>query len=219
MAARRAPLTRERVVRAGVALADREGVAALSMRRLGGALGVEAMSLYNHVGGKDDLLDGMVDAVFAEIELPAADEPWKAAMRRRAVSVREVLSRHPWASALMNSRRSPGPMTLRHLDAMIGSLRAAGFSVAATAHAVSLIDSYVYGFVAQEAALPFESGEQTAELASEIMGAFAEGEYPHLTELTVQHVLQPGYSYADEFALGLEWVLDAIERRAPAEPG
>src|SRR5882762_9372418 len=123
----RTPLSRERVLRSAVAFADHSGIASLSMRKLGDALGVEAMSLYNHVANKDELLDAMVDLVFSEIDLPSRGADWKTAMRQRAVSARQALSRHPWAIALMESRTSPGPATLRHHDAVIGSLREAGF--------------------------------------------------------------------------------------------
>jgi AcrR family transcriptional regulator len=154
MAAPRTPLTRERVLDAAVALADREGVGSLSMRRLARELGVEAMSLYHHVPGKQALLDGMVDLVFGEIELPAADGDWKAAMRRRAVSAREALGRHPWAISLMESRRTPGPANLRHHDAVLGCLRRAGFPVALTAHAYSILDAYIYGSRSRRPASP-----------------------------------------------------------------
>jgi AcrR family transcriptional regulator len=218
MAAPRSPLTTERVLRAAVALADREGVGSLSMRRLARELGVEAMSLYHHVAGKQALLDGMVDLVFGEIELPADDGDWRAAMRRRATSAREVLGRHPWAIALMESRRTPGPANLRHHDAVLGCLRRAGFPVALTAHAYSILDAYIYGFALQEASLPFDTPEETAEVAAEIMDAFPADAYPHLTELAVEHVLQPGYDYGDEYAFGLELILDGLERLADQDP-
>ena len=218
MAAPRSPLTTERVLRAAVALADREGVGSLSMRRLARELGVEAMSLYHHVAGKQALLDGMVDLVFGEIELPVDDGDWRAAMRRRAVSAREVLARHPWAIALMESRRTPGPANLRHHDAVLGCLRQAGFPVALTAHAYSILDAYIYGFALQEASLPFDTPEETAEVAAEIMDAFVADAYPHLTELAVEHVLQPGYDYGDEYHFGLELILDGLERLAGQEP-
>ena len=205
-------LERDRILFTAVQLADAGGIASLTMRKLGAAMGVEAMSLYHHVANKDELLDGMVDRVFGEIELPARDTDWRTAMRRRAFSAREVLNRHRWATPLMESRASPGPHTLRHHNAVIGALRRAGFSIALAAHAFSAIDSYVHGFVLQETALPFDTAEDTAELAQAIMGRFASGEYPHLTELTVQHVLQPGYDYGDEFAFGLDLILDGLER-------
>jgi AcrR family transcriptional regulator len=208
----RMPLSRERVLHVAMELADAHGLEALSMRRLGERAGVEAMSLYNHVANKDDLLDGMVDVVFSEIELPSSDVDWRSAMRRRACSAREVLSRHPWAIGVMESRRSPGPATLRHHDTVLGCLRAAGFSVEMTAHAYSLLDSYVYGFALQEASLPFETGPETADLAEEILAHAPTEEYPHLAEFTVEHVLRPGYDYGDEFEVGLDLILDALDR-------
>ena len=209
---RRAPLNRDRVLQAGVALADEVGIDALSMRKLGEALGVEAMSLYNHVANKSDLVDGMIDVVFGEIELPSDEPDWRAAMRRRAISARRVLRRHPWAIGRMESRTSPGPATLRHHDAVLGCLRGAGFSIELTAHAYSLLDSYIYGFALQEASLPFHSGEESAEVAQQIMEHFPREAYPHLTELAVQHVLKPGYDYGNEFQIGLDFILDALER-------
>ena len=208
----RTPLSRERVLRAAVAFADESGIATLTMRKLGEALGVEAMSLYNHVASKGDLLDGMIDLVFSEIGLPSGGSDWKTAMRQRAISARQVLSRHRWAIGLMESRSSPGPATLRHHDAVIGSLRQAGFSIALAANAFSVLDSYVYGFALQEASLPFDTGEATAGLAQMIMARFTPGEYPHLTELTVGHVLQPGYDYGNEYGFGLDLILDGLER-------
>jgi AcrR family transcriptional regulator len=212
----RIPLSRERVLRAAVALAGAGGIEALTMRRLGEELGVEAMSLYKHVANKDDLLDGMVDVVFGEIELPSQDDDWRTAMRDRAMSVRGALTRHPWATPLMQSRSRPGPATLRHHDAVIGTLRAAGFPIALVAHAFSALDSYIYGFALQQRALPFETGEETAELAESIMASFPADDYPHLVELTVQHVLQPGYDYGDEFEFGLDLLLDGLERALAA---
>jgi AcrR family transcriptional regulator len=200
------------VLRAAVAFADERGVGSLSMRKLGEALGVEAMSLYNHVASKDELLDGMVDLVFGAIDLPSGAADWKAAMRVRAVSARQALACHSWAIALMQSRTSPGPATLRHHDAVIGSLREAGFSIELAAHAFSALDSYIYGFALQEASLPFNTTEETAEMAETIMNQFPADEYPHLAELTVEHVLQPGYDYGNEFEFGLDLILDGLER-------
>ena len=210
----RIPLSRHRVLRAAVAFADQSGIGSLSMRKLGEALGVEAMSLYNHVANKSDLLDGMIDIVFSEIGLPAGDMGWKSAMRQRAISAREVLGRHRWAIGLMESRRSPGPATLRHHDAVLGCFRQAGFSVEMTAHAYSLLDSYIYGFALQEASLPFGAAEETAEVAQAIAGQLPADAYPHLTELATGHVLQPGYRYGDEFEIGLDLILDGLERAA-----
>jgi AcrR family transcriptional regulator len=207
----RIPLSRERVLRAAVAFADQSGIGTLSMRKLGQSLGVEAMSLYNHVANKDELLDGMVDLVFGEIELPAGETDWKTAMRERAVSARQALSRHPWAIALMQSRTSPGPATLRHHDAVIGSLQGAGFSIEMAAHAFSALDSYVYGFALQEVSLPFDTAQETADIAEAILHQFPADEYPHLAQLTMEYVLQPGYDYGNEFEFGLDLILDGLE--------
>jgi AcrR family transcriptional regulator len=208
----RIPLSRDRVLRAAVAFADQSGVGPLSMRKLGEALGVEAMSLYNHVANKGELLDGMVDLVFSEIDLPPGGADWKTAMRQRAVSARQALSRHPWAIGLMESRSSPGPATLRHHDTVIGSLREAGFSIEMAAHAFTVLDSYIYGFALQEASLPFDTAEETAEMAQTILARFPPDEYPHLTELTLEHVLQPGYNYGNEYGFGLDLILGGLER-------
>ncbi|MBJ8338833.1 TetR/AcrR family transcriptional regulator [Antrihabitans sp. YC3-6] len=213
----RTRLTRDDVLRTATALADAAGLDSLTMRKLGTELGVEAMSLYHHVANKDDLLDGMIDRVYSEIELPTAEDDWRSAMRRRAVSTREVLGRHPWATALLDSRSTPGPATLRYHDATLGKLRGEGFSIPLSAHALSVLDSYTCGFALQEHALPFDTEEETVELAQQIMGRFTAGDYPHLAELTVEHVLKPGYAYGDEFAFGLELILDGLENRRSTE--
>jgi AcrR family transcriptional regulator len=211
----RVPLSRERVLRTAVTLADERGLRSLTMRGLGQAVGVEAMSLYNHVASKDDLLDGMVDFVFGEIQLPTPGDDWKTAMRQRAISAREALSRHPWAIGLMESRTAPGPATLRHHDAVLGCLRNGGFSVALAAHAFSALDSYIYGFTLQETNLPFDTAEETEELARTILQQLPADQYPYLTELTLEHVLQPGYDYGDEFEYGLDLILDGLDRARP----
>jgi AcrR family transcriptional regulator len=214
----RPPLTPDRVIREGVALADENGIGTLTMRRLADRLQVEPMSLYHHVANKDVILDGMVDLVFGEIDLPAPGAGWKVAMRARAASARDALRRHPWAIGLMESRLNPGPATLRHHDAVIGCLRGAGFTVELTAHAFSAIDSYLYGFIMQEHNLPFHTPEETAAMAVTFLDAFPAEQFPHLAELTVRHVLQPGYAYGDEFGFGLELVLDGLERAVGASP-
>jgi AcrR family transcriptional regulator len=208
----RAPLSRDRVILEGVALADADGIGTLTMRRLADRLQVEPMSLYHHVANKDEILDGMVDVVFGEIELPSGGTDWKAAMRDRAGSARDALRRHPWAIGRMESRANPGPATLRHHDAVIGCLREAGFSIELTAHAFSAIDSYVYGFAMQELNLPFHTPEETAAMAVTFLEQFPATQFPHLAELTVDHVMLPGYDYGDEFEFGLQLVLDGLER-------
>jgi AcrR family transcriptional regulator len=206
-------MNREQVLRAAVALADEIGIEALSMRKLGQALGVEAMSLYNHVAGKEALLDGMVDLVFGEIDLPAGDD-WKKALRQRAISMREALARHRWAVGLMESRTTPGVPTLRQHDAVIGCLLAAGFSMELTAHAFAAVDSYVYGFALQEKGLPFDTPEQTAQMAQAMLAHFPADDFPHLAAFTRDHVLRPGYDFGAEFEFGLDLILDGLERRA-----
>jgi AcrR family transcriptional regulator len=208
----RTPLTRERILQAALAFADANGIESLSMRKLGEAVGVEAMSLYNHVPSKADLLDGLIDLVFSEIELPASADGWQTAMRQRAIAVRAALKRHRWAIGLMESRTSPGPATLRHHDAVLGCLRQAGFPIALAAHAYSVLDGYIYGFALQEASLPFDTGEESSELAQAMVAQFPADEYPHLAEFTFKHVLQPAYDYGSEYEFGLDLILDGLDR-------
>ena len=207
----RSPWTRAQLLRAAIELADQRGIESLSMRKLSQELGGAPMSLYNHIANKGDLLDGMIDALFSEIDLPVG-EPWRTAMRQRAVSVRTVMTRHPWALGLMESRKTPGPATLRHHDAVIGCLRDAGFSIQLAAHAFSALDSYIYGFALQERSLAFGSPEETSQLAQEFLRYFPAKDYPRLAELTMEHVLQPGYDYGDEYEFGLDLILDGLER-------
>ncbi len=211
----RAPLSRERVLRGAVAVADAGGIGALTMRSLARELGVKPMSLYYYVSGKDEILDGIVDLVFGEIDLPSPGGDWQAQMRCRAVSARRALRRHPWAIGLMESRANPGPATLRHHDATLATLRGAGFSVAMTAHAYALLDSYIYGFALQEAALPFNP-QTVTEATEAIMQQFAD-EYPHLVEMATEHILRPGYDFGDEFGIGLTVILDALTRSIPGD--
>lgn len=207
----RAALSRERVLRAAIAHADKAGIETLTMRELARALGAAPMALYRHVANKDDIVDGLIDLVFREIALPPDGIDWKTAMRRRAVSVREVLLRHPWSIGLMESRRNPGAATLRHHDAVIGCLRRGGFSIPMAAHAYALLDSYIFGFALQEKNLPFDTSN-VAELAEDMLQQFPVDEFPHLAELTFKHVMKPGYDFGDEFGFGLELILDGLER-------
>jgi len=226
-APQRPPLSRDRVLDVAVALAEREGIDAVSMRKLADELGVGAMSLYHYVPNKDDLLDGMVDFVFGEVELPPTGVEWRAAMRRRALSTREVLNRHRWAVGLMESRRSPGPASLRLHDAVLGCLREGGFSIEMTIQAYSVLDAYIYGFALQEKSVPFESAEEGAAVAQEQAREFAERaeegqsaalaqEFPYLAEVVAGHVAQVGYDFASAFVYGLDLVLDALEQRRRA---
>ncbi len=211
----RAPLSRERVLRTAVAFADREGIESLSMRKLADELGAGAMSLYHYVPNKDELLGGMVDIVFSEIELPSTAVDWKTAMRRRAISTRAVLGRHPWAVGLMEGRTMPGPDSLRLHDAVLGCLREAGFSIELTIQAYSVQDAYIYGFALQEKNLPFDSAEESAAVAeaqAQQVPALAE-QFPYLAEVVAGHVADVGYDFAQSFEYGLDLILDALERR------
>jgi AcrR family transcriptional regulator len=207
-------LSKERVLEAAIGVADASGLDGLTIRSLAQSLGVKPMSVYYYVANKDEILDGIVDLVFSEIELPEAGGDWRAEIRRRAGSARRVLRAHPWAIGLMESRTSPGPATLRHHDLVIATLRAAGFSHELTAHAYALLDSYTYGFALQEAGLPFdETGGAVADVAEPIMERFSTGEYPHLVEMATDYYLRPGYSFGDEFEWGLDLILDGLEQR------
>jgi len=215
----RSALSRDRVLHAAVAVADADGVAGLTIRSLATALGVKPMSVYHYVANKDEILDGIVDLVFAEIDLPTAGGDWRLQMRCRANSARQALRRHTWAIGLMESRSAPGPATLRHHDAVIGALRAAGFSVAMTAHAYALLDSYIYGFALQEASLPFTGPDGVGDAADPILRQFPASEYPHFLEMATEHILIPGYDFGDEFEFGLTVILDALARLLPNTNG
>lgn len=208
----RGGLNMERVLREALRLADAEGIEALSMRRLGRELGAGAMSLYHYVANKDELLDGMVDLVFAEIELPSSEGDWRKAMRRRSTSARDVLVRHPWAVSLMESRSHPGPANLRHREAVVACLRRAGFSIEMATHANWLLDSYVYGFVLQLATLPFDTADELAVMAEEVfLPQLPPAEYPYLNE-SAAALVAAGYDPAHEFAFGLDVIIAALER-------
>ena len=209
----REPLSRDRVLRAALEVADEGGLDGLTIRSLAQRLGAKPMSLYHHVAGKEEILDGLVDLVFAEITVPSPSGRWREEMATRARSAREVLRRHSWSIGLLESRTTPGPATLRHHDATIGALRAGGLSIAETAHAYAVLDAFTYGFAVQEASLPFEGPDGAAAVAEPIMALMAAGEYPHMVEFATEHALRPGYDFGAEFDFGLELVLDALARR------
>jgi len=208
---RRARLTRERVLGAALGLADRGGIESLSMRKLGQELGVEAMAIYYHFTDKEAVVDGIIDIVFAEVALPAAGPDWRTEMRRRALSLRDVLANHRWAIGLMESRRSPGPASLRHHDAVLGCLRSSGFDLPMAAHAYSVLDGYIYGFALTKMSLPFET-TAVAEVAQTMLEPFRPDEYPNLVEFIEDHAMQPGYDFAEEFTYGLDLILDGLAR-------
>jgi AcrR family transcriptional regulator len=221
---RRPRLSKERVLRVAVALADRDGIESLTMRKLADELGVGVMSLYYYVANKDELIAEMVEIVFSEIELPSTDVDWKTAMRQRAISTRDALNRHRWAVGLMESRAMPGPASIRVHDAVLGYLREAGFSIEMTIQAYSLLDAYIYGFALQEKTVPFENAEEAAAVAQEQAREFetrAEeqqfaalaDEFPYLAEVVAGHVAEVGYDFGQAFEYGLDLILDALEQR------
>ncbi|MFV2074298.1 MAG: TetR/AcrR family transcriptional regulator [Thermoanaerobaculales bacterium] len=205
-------LSRELIVEQAVSLADEAGMERLTIRRLADALAVGPMSIYHYFPNKDAIIDAMVDSVFSQIALPPSGKDWKSAMRVRCVSARKVLNRHPWAPPYMESRTSPGPATLRHHDAVLGCLRDGGLSMELTAHAYAIVDSYLYGFALEEAALPSGGGEGIQELAEEMAAAFDPEAYPNLTAFAVEHVMQPGYSFANSFTYGLDLIIDGLDQ-------
>ncbi len=215
----RLPLSRERVLRAAIGLADAEGIDSLSMRRLGQALGVEAMSLYNHVRNKDEILDGIVDMVVSEFELPSPGDDWKASLRRTAISAHDVLVKHPWAASLMLSPARMSAARLRYMEGILGSLREGGFSPEMTHHAYHALDSHISGFTLWEVHFHF-TPEEADEVASTFLGRLGPGEYPYLLEHAGVHMraeeAEPDPDDEGEFAFGLDLILDGLERQRDA---
>jgi AcrR family transcriptional regulator len=211
-------LSRERVLRTALELADRHGIESLSMRKLADELGVGAMSLYHYVPNKEALVDGMVELVSGEIEVPSVGGDWKTEMRRRARSTREVLNRHRWAVGLMEGRMNPGPDSLALREATLGCLREAGFSVELTIQAQSVQDAYIYGFALQEKGLPFETAEESTGVAQETVKGVADlaSAFPYLAEIVVGHVARYGYDFGESFEYGLDLILDGLEKRLQA---
>jgi AcrR family transcriptional regulator len=213
---KRRTLTRDQVLSAALALADERGLDALSMRELGRHLGVDAMSLYNHVDDKDDLLNGIVDVVVGEIDLPTPTDDWAEAMRTRARSAQQVFAAHPWAAQLIDSRTSSGPERLRYLDWMIGTLRRAGFSTAVALHAYSALDSYIYGFARQQANMA-GGGSGSPETADELLSQIPTGQYPNLADV-ITHWIRAGYDPDADFEFGLTLILDSLQRILSEQP-
>ena len=207
----RVPLNRERVLRAAIDVADEGGIDSLTMRKLGHRLGVEAMSLYNHVANKDDILDGMIDLVVSEIDLPPHGVDWREAMRRRATSARDVFTRHPWASVLIDSRESSGPQRLRYFDWVIGTLRQAGFSLELAVRAFSLLDSYIYGFGRQQFNISSGGDATPEEMAEAFLRAVPADQYPYLTEMITDYATRVGYDERADFQFGLRLILEGLE--------
>src|SRR6478752_6481590 len=215
----RVPLSRDRVLAGAMTVADAGGIGALTIRSLAQELGVKPMSVYHYVAGKDEIIDSIVDLVYSEIDLPIAGADWRTEMIRRANSARQVLTGHPWATALLQSRLHPGPATLRHHNAFIATLREAGFSVELTAHAFALIDSYVLGFALSENALPIHGPDSVADTAASMMHFFDAEAYPSLREFTMEHIMRPDYDFGKEFRYGLDLILDGLARSLPDNGG
>ncbi len=209
-ATRRRPLSRDRVLRAAIRLADEDGLEAVSMRKLGQVLRVEAMSLYKHVANKDDILDGMADLVMGDFEVPPGDVEWRTAIRRGAISAHQVLLRHPWASSLIESRLNAGPARLRYMDAVIGTLSAAGFAMPMAIRAIMALDSHTYGFALQELAWPFDV-ENAPEVAATFARGLPAGEYPSLVAMA-EMVTTAAHGVPVDFEFGLDLILDGLER-------
>jgi AcrR family transcriptional regulator len=210
----RAQLSRERVLEAAVAFADRHGFEALSMRKLGEELGTSAMALYYYVPNKERLLDGMIEIVFGEIEPPSAEGDWQAEMRKRALSTRAALRRHPWAVGEMEGRTEHGPANLRLHNDVLGCLRTAGFSIEMTVRAYSVQDAYIYGFALQERDMSSETPDDFAAEAQRQMHEYQAvlANYPYLVEVVGGHVAEAGYDYESEFLFGLNLILDGLEK-------
>jgi AcrR family transcriptional regulator len=206
----RSPLTKDRVLKAALRLADEGGIESLSMRKLGEELGVEAMSLYNHVAKKDEVLDGILAMVVGEIEPPSDDLDWKTALRQNAISAHEVLMRHPWAANLW-WRRGEGPERLRMADSMLRRLTEAGFSESLIYHGYHVLVSHALGFTLQALNFPIETKEELQEMAAQFLEDIPGHEYPHLAEHIRQHV-EPGVSDERAFEFGLDLILDGLER-------
>lgn len=216
---RQAPLTRDRILDAAVALADEGGIESISMRKLGLALGVEAMSLYNHVANKDAVLTGLADRVASQFELPAEDEPWDAALRRSALTARAALKRHPWAATLMLSAAWAVSSRLAYMDAQLRCLRRAGFSADEVYHAYHVLDGHIFGFSLWLEAheLP-DSVEDLPALAEEFMRRFPLDDYPDVLEHARMHLAEGPHQDYSAFELGLDLILDGLRKMRASAP-
>ncbi len=208
---KRSRLTRERVLKAAVQLADRDGIEAVSMRRLGTELGIEAMSLYTHVRGKEDLLDGMIELVIGEIPIHRAADDWKASLRTTILGARSVVLRHPWAPRIIETRNDPGPSGLRYYDAVMGILREGGFSLEMTHHAIHLFGSRLLGFTQDL----FDDSPDVSPEAMQAMAAAVADSHPYVAEMAMGVSHDGGLGGCDddvEYAFGLDLILDGLER-------
>ena len=212
--AARLPLSRDRVLDAAIRLADDGGIEAISMRKLGQALGVEAMSLYNHVANKDDILSGIVEIVESGIELPSPGTAWKQALRRTALSAHDVLEQHPWAAGLTLSASGSRPVRWRYMNAILGCLREAGFSAETTDLAYHALESHIAGFTLWAAQLEVDDAE-LPDLAARFLEQFSGDEFPYVVEHVEQHLAERSPDNPGAFAFGLDLILDGLERILP----
>ncbi len=211
-------LNRDRVLARALDLADRGGLEGLTMRSLAAELGVVPMALYKHVANKDQLLGGLVDLVFEEVAFQAVSDDWITAMRDRAASMRQALSRHPWAIGMMEGgHANQGPANLRYHNAVMGTLRGAGFPFRNAVHASSVLDAYIYGFALQERSLQIDTPERAAEVIADQVEANPEAflvEFPHLAEVAAE-LGKGDFDFSQEFTIGLDLILEAIDRLRP----
>lgn len=203
------PLSRERILLAAICLADKGGIESLSMRKLAEELGVQAMSLYNHVVGKDDIVDSIVDIVVSKIEVPELGIDWKTAMRRRATSAHEMLLQHPWAAMELMSKINVRPPMLHYIDATLGCLHEAGFSLEMADHAWNAIDSHIYGFTLQELNFPVNEADYS-EAATEGLSFIPADKYPYMNQLT-HYVIDGRYDGIHDFEFGLGLILKGLD--------
>ena len=209
-------LTREKVLAAAIELADEHGIDALTMRELGKKLEIEGASLYYHVSSKGDLLAGMTEAVAAKIEVPTDSDDWKGAMRRRAISARDVFERHPWANALLDSRQHSGPAQLEYADKVLGTLLSAGFTPRGAANAFLVLDTYIYGFQRQQSSLALPEGVDTFDVAQELLASLTPDAYPALIRIAVDFATDP-HDEEVVFMFGLDLILDGLQRTLEPE--
>ena len=215
----KASLSKEAILRAAVGLADESGLDALTIRQLAHVLGTAPTTIYHHLKSKGEIIDGMVEFVFSEIEVPSEEVEWTDAIRSRCLSTRRALHRHEWAAPLMESRTTPGPLCLRHHDAAIGHLRRGGLSNELVAHAFAILDAFVYGFSIQAAALPGRARDELVKVATEFDNRDIIPDFPHLAGFVTDRVLQRGHGFEVSFEFGLDILIAGIERTAQRRAG
>jgi AcrR family transcriptional regulator len=213
----RIPLSKERVLRAAVEFADANGIEALSMRRLAKELGVEAMSLYNHVANKDEILSGIVEIVAGEVEVPSDPTNWKTSIRQSAISAHDAFIRHRWACSLLTSTPAVVPSRMRWMEGLLATLREAGFSPNLTHHAYHALDSHITGFTLWQVSFPFETREELLDLADDFLKQIPADQYPYVIEHAQEHLADPDPDEPNEFEFGLDLILDGLERLRDAE--